>query len=249
MINDVLGVSGRAMLNALAAGETDAARLADLAVGKLRPKVPELTRALEGRVSAHHRFLLREYLDQLEFLERKVAVFEAAIARQADPFAQAVVRLVTVPGIEERSARALLAEVGTRREQFPSAAHLCSWACVCPGNHESAGKRQSGRTWQGNPWRRGLLTQMAWAATRKKDCYLAAQYRHLARHRSKKRALLAVAHSLLTIVWHLLTHETVYRESGADHFQRVAPARAQQQAVRRLEQLGFEVRLTRRPAA
>jgi transposase len=199
-------------------------------------KRPELVPALEGKVSDHHRFLWREYLDQVEYLERKITVFKEQISR-LDP----------VPGCNPVSLRALLAEIGTDMTQFPTATHLCSRACVCPGNQESAGQRKSGRTRKGNRWLRGLLHQMAWAA-HTKGTYFWAQFRRLRRHRGEKRALLAVAHSLLTVIWSMLKHGTAYRELGADYFDRIDPLRLERQAVSRLERLGFAVTLQKKSA-
>jgi transposase len=248
VVSDILGVSSRAMLQSFVRGETEAARLAALARGRMRSKQPELIPALEGKISDHHRFLLREYLDQVEYLERKIIVFEEEIERHLDPFAQAIDLLDPVPGCNPVSLRALLAEIGTDREQFPTAKQLCRWACVCPGNQESAGRRKSGRTRKGNRWLRGLLNQMAWAAAHTKDTYFWAQFRRLRRHRGEKRALLAVAHSLLTVIWHMLKHGTAYRELGADYFDRLDPRRLERQAVSRLERLGFVVTLQKKTA-
>ena len=248
VVSDILGVSSRAMLQSFVDGETEAARLAALARGRMRSKQLELTSALEGQGSDHHRFLLREYLDQVNYLERKIAVFEQEIERHLDPFVAAIDLLDSVPGCNPVSLRALLAEIGTDMAQFPTAKQLCSWACVCPGNQESAGRRQSGRTRKGNRWLRGLLNQMAWAAAHTKDTYFWAQFRRLRRHRGEKRALLAVAHSLLTVIWHMLKYGTAYRELGADYFDRIEPQRLERQAVSRLERLGFTVTLQKKTA-
>jgi transposase len=248
VVSDILGVSSRAMLQSFVGGETRAARLAARARGRMRSKKPELMAALEGKGSDHHRFLLREYLDQVDYLERKIAVFEEEIGRHLDPFVAAIDLLDPVPGCNPVSLRALLAEIGTDMEQFPTAKHLCSWACVCPGNQESAGQRKSGRTRKGNRWLRGLLNQMAWAAAHTKGTYFWAQFRRLRRHRGEKRALLAVAHSLLTVIWHMLKHGIEYRELGADYFDRIDPQRLERQAVARLERLGFVVTLQKRTA-
>jgi transposase len=248
VVSDILGVSSRAMLQSFVDGETETARLAALARGRMRSKQPERLSALEGKVSAHHRFLLREYLDQVDYLERKIAVFEQEIGRHLDPFVAAIDLLDPVPGCNPVSLRALLAEIGTDMEQFPTAKHLCSWACVCPGNQESAGRRQSGRTRKGNRWLRGLLNQMAWAAAHTKGTYFWAQFRRLRRHRGEKRALLAVAHSLLTVIWHMLKYGIAYRELGADYFDRIEPRRLERQAVARLERLGFTVTLQKKIA-
>jgi transposase len=248
VVSDILGVSSRAMLQSVVGGETEAARLATLARGRMRSKQPELIPALEGKVSDHHRFLWREYLDQVEYLERKIAVFEREIGRHLDPFVPAISLLDPVPGCNPVSLHALLAEIGTDMAQFPTAKHLCSWACVCPGNQESAGRRKTGRTRKGDRWLRGLLNQMAWAAAHTKGTYFWAQFRRLRRHRGEKRALLAVAHSLLTVIWHMLKYGTEYRELGADYFDRIEPRRLERQAVSRLERLGFTVTLQKKTA-
>lgn len=248
VVSDILGVSSRAMLQGFVEGETEAARLATRARGRMRSKQTELTSALEGKVSEHHRFLLREYLDQINYLERKILTFEEEIGRHLDPFVQAIELLDPVPGCNPTSLRSLLAEIGTDMEQFPTAPQLCSWACVCPGNQESAGRRKTGRTRKGNRWLRGLLNQMAWAAAHTKDTYFWAQFRRLRRQRGEKRALLAVAHSLLTVIWHMLKHGTEYRELGADYFDRIEPRRLERQAVSRLERLGFTVTLQKKTA-
>jgi transposase len=248
-----LRVAGHAAAHSPSAAPNDlcvvpTARVAALARGRMRSKQPELRLALEGKVSEHHRFLLREYLDQVDYLERKIAVFEEEIGRHLDPFVQAISLLDPVPGCNPVSLRALLAEIGTDMAQFPTAKHLCSWACVCPGNRESAGQRKSGRTRKGNRWLRGLLNQRAWAAAHTKDTYFWAQFRRLRRHRGEKRALLAVAHSLLTVIWHMLKHGTEYRELGADYFDRIEPQRLERQAISRLERLGFVVTLQKKTA-
>jgi transposase len=248
VVSDILGVSSRAMLRSFVEGETETTRVAALARGRMRSKQPELRAALEGKISNHHRFLLREYLDQVEYLERKIAVFEEEIGHHLDPFVAAIDLLDPVPGCNPISLRSLLAEIGTDMTQFPTAQQLCSWACVCPGNQESAGRRKSGRTRKGNRWLRGLLNQMAWAAAHTKDTYFWAQFRRLRRHRGEKRALLAVAHSLLTVIWHMLKHGTEYRELGADYFDRIEPQRLERQAVSRLERLGFTVILQKKTA-
>jgi transposase len=208
VVSDILGVSRRAMLQSFVEGETETTRVAALARGRMRRKQPELVPALEGKVSHHHRFLLREYLDQVDYLERKIALFEEEIGHHLDPFVAAIDLLDPVPGCNPVSLRALLAEIGTDMAPFPTAKQLCSWACVCPGNQESAGRRKSGRTRKGNRWLRGLLNQMAWAAAHTKGTYFWAQFRRLRRHRGEKRALLAGAHSLLTVIWYMLKHGT-----------------------------------------
>jgi transposase len=246
---DVLGASGRDMLGALIAGETDPEKLADLARKRLREKIPALRRALQGRVTEHHRFLLRMHLDHVTHLEELIGRLGARIEEALAPFAGAAERLQTIPGISQRVAETVLAEVGTKMEQFPSADHLASWAGMCPGNNESAGKRRSGRITKGNRWLKRILVQAAWAASHTKGTYLAAQYRRLAKRRGYKRALVAVGHTLLGIIYQVLKRGTTYAELGADFLDRLEPARLTRQLVKRLEALGHKVTLEPCPAA
>jgi transposase len=246
---DVLGVSGRDMLEALIAGETDPAKLADLARKRLREKIPALRLALQGRATEHHRFLLRMHLDHVTHLEELIARVGGRIEEALAPFAEAEERLQTIPGVSQRVAETVLAEVGPNMEQFPSAGHLASWAGLCPGNNESAGKRRSGRVTKGNRWLKRTLVQAAWAASHTKGTYLQAQYRRLAKRRGVKRALVAVGHTLLVIIYHVLKRGTTYAELGADFLERLEPARLTRQLVKRLEALGHKVTLEPRPAA
>jgi transposase len=240
---DVMGKSGRSMLEALIAGETDPEKLADLALRRLRQKIPQLRLALEGRVTEHHRFLLRLLLDQVTslegFIERLEARTEAALAR----FAEAVQRLTTIPGIEHYAAQTVIAEMGVDMKVFPSAGHLASWVGICSGNNESAGKQRSGQITKGNRWLRRILVQAAWAASHSKKTYLAAQYRRLVGRRGKKRTLVAVAHSLVVIIYHILERGTTYQELGADYFDRLNEDRLTRYLVKRLQSLGHEVTL------
>ena len=248
---DVLGVSGRDMLRALVAGEQDAAKLAELARGKLRAKIPALRLALAGRVTEHHRFLLGLLLDELTHLEGLIGRLTARISEVLPaPFAEAIQRLATIPGIDVRAAENILAETGIDTDVFPSAGHLASWTGMCPGQRESAGKRQSGRTRKGNQWLRTTLVQVAWAASRTKHTYLSSQYRRLVSRRGKKRALVAVGHTILVVIYHVLREGTTYSELGADYFDRLDTERLTRTLVRRLERLGHEVVLKpKEPAA
>ena len=246
---DVLGVSGRDMLEGLIAGETDPAKLADLARKRLREKIPALRLALQGRATEHHRFLLRMHLDHVTHLEELIGRLGVRIEEALAPLAQAQERLQTIPGISQRVAETVLAEIGTKMEQFPSADHLASWAGMCSGNNESAGKRRSGRITKGNRWLKRILVQAAWAASHTKGTYLAAQYHRLAKRRGCKRALVAVGHTLLGIIYHVLKRGTTYAELGADFLGRLEPARLTRQLVKRLEALGHKVTLEPRPAA
>jgi transposase len=245
--SDILGVSGRAMLRAIIDGETDPARLAALARGRLRSKQAALTEALRGRITPHHRFLLDRLLTQVTFLEAEIAQFDHRIAELTAPFAAALRRLDQIPGIDRRTAENLIAEVGPDMTPFPSAAHLASWAGVCPGKRESAGKSRPAPVRRGNRWLTRTLAQSAWASRNKKHAYLAAQFRRIAARRGAKRAIIAVAHSILVAVYVILRDEVDYRDLGAAHFDRDTPERATRQFVKRLEKLGHKVTLE--PAA
>jgi transposase len=244
---DILGTSGRAMLQALVAGATDAAALSHLAKGRLREKLPELERALTGKFTPHQRFMVAEQLAHIDFLEAAITRVSTEIAERLRPCADAVARLDTIPGIGPYLAEALIAEIGTDMSRFPTAAHLASWAGMCPGNHESAGKRRSGRTRKGSPWLRTLLVQAAHAGARKKDTYLGAQYRRLTARRGKSRAAVAVGHTILVIAYHLLRDGTVYHDLGPHYFDERDRRAVERRLVHRLQDLGYTVSLT--PAA
>ena len=240
---DVLGVSGRAMLRALLAGERDPMVLAELARGRLRSKLPELREALRGRFSAHHALLVRLALDHVEQLERSITELDMAVDRVIAPFAQARDRLDTITGVGRRAAECIIAEVGVDMSVFPTAAHLASWAGRCPGNNITGGKRRSGRTVKGNVWLGDVLIECAWAAARSRDTYLAAQFWRLARRIGKKKAAVAVGHSILVIAWHLLANDCDYADLGGDFFVRRDSDRARQRAVAQLQALGYRVTL------
>jgi transposase len=239
--------SGREILAALVAGETDAAELAQLAHGRLREKLPQLEQALVGRVGPHQRFLVAQQLAHIDFLDATIVQVSAEIAARVRPDEEAIARLDTIPGVGRSVAESLVAEIGSDLTRFPSPKHLASWAGLCPGNHESAGKRRSGKTRKGSPWLRACLVQAAHAAARTKGTYLAAQYRRLAARRGRAKAAVAVAHSILTIVYHLLTEETVYRDLGSNHFDERDREAVERRLVHRLEGLGYPVSLE--PAA
>lgn len=241
--SDILGVSGRAMIKAIVEGEEDSEKLAELALRRLRGKIPDLRLALHGRVRDHHRFLLKTLLDHLEFLDSQITRLDDRIEEVARPFQEAIQRLTTIPGIQKRTAENLIAEIGPNMEQFPSAAHLASWAGLCPGNNESAGKRKSGKTPKGNRWLGRCLTEASWAASRTKNTYLAAQYRRLAPRRGKKRAIVAVAHTILIAAYHMLRSSVPFQELGPDYFDRLDPESLTRYLVRRLEKLGHKVTL------
>jgi transposase len=240
---DVLGVSGRAMIRALIAGQEDPDDLADLARKRLRRKLPALQAALRGQVTEHHRFLLRLLMSHLDSLEGLIAALGARIEAVMPPFAEAVERLKTIPGVDQRAAESIIAEIGTDMERFPTAGHLASWAGMCPGNDPSAGKHRSGRTTKGDRWLRQTLTPAAWAASHTKGTYLSAQYHRLAARRGKKRAVVALGHTLLTIVYYVLKRRTTYVELGADFLDRLDPDRTTRGLVKRLEKLGYKVNL------
>ena len=241
--SDVLGVSGRAMLRALLDGERDPKVLAELARGRLRNKLPALREALRGRVSAHHALLVRLALDHIEQLERSITALDAEVDRVIGPFAQARDRLDTITGVGKRAAECIIAEIGVDMSVFPTAAHLASWAGRCPGNNVTGGRRRSGRTTKGNVWLGEILIECAWAAARCRDTYLAAQFWRLARRIGKKKAALAVGHSILVIAWHLLANDCDYAELGGDFFVRRDSDRARQRAVAQLQALGYHVTL------
>jgi transposase len=248
---DALGVSGRAMLEAMIAGTDKPEVLADMAQRKLRAKIPQLRLALQGRVTDHHRFLLRLLLDELTHMEGLIGRLSERIAQVLpSPFVEALGRLTTIPGVGEQAAENILAEIGTDMEQFGSAPRLASWSGMCPGNNESAGKRQSGKTTKGNRWLRATLVQVAWAASHTKETYLSAHYRRLAARRGRKRALVALGHTILGIIFSVLKNRTEYRELGPDYFEKLDTARITRSLVRRLERLGHQVTLQpQEPAA
>jgi len=244
--SDVLGVSGRKMVRALIAGEADAAEVAELARGRLRKKIPALTEALRGNVSAHHRFMLKLHMGQIEQMEGQVAELDERIDQVMGPLARAGVELLDeVPGIDRRAAQNILAEIGWDMSRFATEGHLAAWAGLCPGNNRSAGKRGSGRMTEGNRWLKATLNQCAWAASRKKDSYFAAQHRRIAYRRGLKRATMAVAHSLLGVCWQLLKNGECYRDLGRDYFDHIDEERTRRQLVKRLEKLGYHVTVER----
>jgi transposase len=241
--SDILGKSGRAMLDALVSGTTDPEVLAELALGKLRAKIPALREALVGRFDAQHALIVSSILAHLDFLDEQIALLSEGIEEQLRPFGPVVELLSTIPGIQRRTAETILAEIGTDMSRFPSARHLASWAGQCPGNDRSAGKHRSGKTRHGNKWLDTALTEAAMAATRTNDVYLAAQYQRLRPRRGHGRALGAVKHSIITGCWHMLTTGELYREAGGDYFTRSDPERATRRLVAQLERLGHHVTL------
>lgn len=245
--SDTLGVSGQQMLEAIIAGQQDPEQLANLARRKLRGKIPELRLALEGRVRDHHRFLLKEYLEEWRALGERIRRIEEEIERRIVPFEEAVRLWESIPGMNSATAYNLVAEIGVNMAQFPTAQHLASWAGLCPGNNESAGKRMSGTMRDGNKWLRRTLCQGAWAVSRKKDCYLAAQFRRIAARRGMKRAVMAVAHSMLIIAYMMLKTGRSYHELGGNYLEQINKDQLQRYFVKRLQKLGLTV--TVEPAA
>jgi transposase len=246
VVSNVVGVSGRAMIEAMLGGTDDPATLAGAARGRLRAKQGELEAALQGRMNQHQRFLLGIQLRHIDDLAAAITAVDSEIEARLRPFAGAAERLRTIPGVGERTAQVILSEVGADMTRFHDAAHLASWAGLCPGHHESAGRRQSGRTRKGSPWLWIALIEAAQASARTKS-YLADQYHHLAARRGRKRALVAVAHSIIRIVYHLLKSGAAYHDLGAHYLDERRRGRTTQRLVRRLQSLGYVVTLD--PAA
>lgn len=241
---DVLGVSGRAMLRALVAGERDPEVLAELSKGVLRKKIPALREALRGRFRDHHALLIGMCLDHAEYLEARIAELDQRVDAVMGPFAEARDHLDTITGVGKRAAECIIAEIGVDMSRFPSAGHLASWAGVAPGNNITGGKRRSGKTNKGNLWLADMLNQCAWSAARSRDTYLSAQFWRLARRIGKKKAAVAVGHSILVICWHLLTNNADYDDLGGDYFARRGDtARHQERLVQQLQDLGYAVTL------
>jgi transposase len=246
VVSDILGVSGRAILDALVEGHTDPEHLADLSRGRLKASRSVLVDALHGRLTDHHRFMLRLHLAQIDALEQAVREVEARIGDRLGPFRPAVQHLITMPGVSETVARVIVAEIGTDMSRFPTPGHLLSWAGLCPRLHQSAGKRLSTRTRPGAPWLKTTLVQAAWAAVRRPG-YLQTQFLRLKSRRGPKKAILAVAASMLGAAYHIIRDDRPYQDLGADHFTRRDRAAIARRLIRRLNHLGLEVEV--RPAA
>jgi len=245
---DILGVSGREMLEALAAGRTDVLNLADMARGKLRKKIPQLQEALCGKLNDTQRWLLAEQLEHVSDLDQRIARLSQKIEEVCRPFTMAIEKIQEIPGVSQRTAEIIVSEIGTDMSRFASDRHLASWAGMCPGHHESAGKQRHGRRRQGSVWLRAALAEAGWAASHTLDTYLAAQFRNISRRRGVKRASVAVGHSILRIVYHLLAKpDAHYEELGPDFFETNDKHRLATQLIQRLGRLGFKVNLE--PAA
>jgi|KBSMisStandDraft_5_1062788.scaffolds.fasta_scaffold248477_1 transposase len=249
VISDILGVSGRAMIEALIAGESDPAKLAQLAHRRLKATPEGLRAALHGRVRDHHRFLLRLHLRQIDALSSLIGDIDQEVATRVAPFRSAIAQLMTIPGIKDLAAPGIVSEIGIDMSCFPSAGHLLSWARMCPRNDESAGKRRSSRLKKGANWLKATIFQCAWAAARTKGCYFQAQYHRLKRRHGAKKAICAVAASLLTTIYHMLKDGTVYQDLGADHFDRRSKQTKTNRLINQLASLGYDVQITPLPNA
>jgi len=244
VLSDVVGVSGRAILDAIVSGETDPQKLANLAVKKVvNRKKDDLILALEGRIRPHHRFMLKMILEHIDELDAHIEEATREIEGRLGPFEEPIRRLDEIPGIGQRAAQVILAEIGTDMTRFPSADHLASWAGICPGNKASGGKRLSGKTRKGTPWLRSVLVESAWAAVRVKRSYFNAQYVRLKKRLGAKKAVVAVAHSILVVIYTLLKKGTVYKDLGTQHFEEADRQRLARGLKRRIESLGYQVTL------
>jgi len=239
--SDIMGASGRAMLERLVEGEDDPVALSQLAQKGLRKKQDQLQQALAGSIGAHQRAMLRHLLDHVKFLERQIEELDGQIQERTRPFEQVIDHLDAIWGLGRRSVEEILAEIGVDMSRWPTHRHIASWAKISPGNHESAGKRYSGRTGMGNRWLRAILVEAAMNVSRNPHSYYAALYQRISRRRGKKRAMVAVAHSLLVAIYHMIKDGTLHHDLGSDHFERLDRGQIARRAIRRLERLGYQV--------
>ena len=244
VITDVVGLSGRRMIEALIAGQTDPEALATLAHGRIRASKEELEASLRGRVTAHHRFMLRLHLNHLDAVDAAIACIDKEVGANVEPFRVAIEMLTTIPGISSLAAEVMVSEIGIDMSRFQTEGHLISWAGLCPRNDRSAGKRRSNRMKNGAPWLKTTLIQCAWAATRKKESYLQAQFLRIRSRRGPKKAIGAVAASILTAAYHMLKNGTLYQDLGANHFDKRDKGKQVLRLVNRLQNLGFAVQIT-----
>jgi transposase len=244
VLTNILGLSSRRILEALIAGQTAPQALAKLAHNNIKATSTELEASLHGRVTAHHRFMLRLHLDHLKAVDAAIACIDQEVDGSVEPFRVAIKMLSTIPGISSLSAEVIVAEIGIDMSRFPSEGHLISWAGLCPKNDESAGRRRSNRIKKGAPWLKTTLVQCAWAASRTKQSYLQAQYLRLRSRRGAKKAICAVAASILTAAYHMLTNGTLYQDLGANHFDNRAKGKQVLRLVNRLQNLGFAVQIS-----
>jgi transposase len=240
---DILGKSGRDIIHALIKGQTGPEEMAELARRTLRAKIPRLCLALEGNVSDHHRFVLKQLMEHVDYLDSQIETFSERIEQLSRPFREAIEATARLPGFKTHGAQNVIAEIGCNMDQFPSAGHLCVWAGMSPGNNKTADKPKSGKTTKGSRWLRASLVQAAWAASHKKGSYFQARYRRLAPRRGKKRALVAVGHSLLISIFHVLKDKAEYKDLGGDFFDKLNSKRLVPYLVKRLKNLGYEVNL------
>jgi transposase len=248
VVTDILGLSGRRIIEALIAGQTMPQALATLAHRRIHASTDELEASLRGRVTRHHRFLLKLHLDQIDALDAAIAAIDQEVSANVEPFRSAIELLSTIPGVGNLAATVIVSEIGIDMSRFPSAGHLISWAGLCPRNDESAGKRRSTKMKKGAPWMKTTLVQCAWAASRTKGSYLQAQYHRLRSRRGSKKAICAVAASMLTAAYHMLKNGTLYEDLGANHFDNRAKGKQVLRLVNRLQNLGFAVEITPRAA-
>ena len=248
VVTDIMGKTGRAILQALSAGRDDPAQLAACAQGSIRKKQAALREAVEGRMTPHYAFLLQQHLALIDTLDTHIVTLDARIEAAMAPFAEAAALVQTMPGVAARAAQAILAETGVDMDQFPTAPHFASWARLCPGTHESAGKRRPATTGKGAAWLRATLQEAAWAAVRTKKSYYRALFHRLKARRGPKKAIVAVQHAMLVALWHMLKHRVTHQDLGADYFDRRNTARIRRHHVRRLEALGYQVLLVEEAA-